>query len=263
VSSNFIVKNLYFKDILKDINFNLEKGTINVLMGKNGSGKTLLFKCLFGLVESEGIISINDVIVTKENLEEMRKKIGIYLGLNTLEDKNVFLNIMEPLINLNYEHAKAKKKVYEISKKLGIENLLYKDIKTLSNSQKKIVSFAQSVIHEPKVILVDGLFESLDTYYKYKIINFFTQMKKVKKSIILFTTNNSEDLNFADSLLIIKNGKILVSGILEELVQYESLFSKNDIKLPFLIDLSYKLKVYNIIDRLIYDEDEMVDDIWQ
>lgn len=258
--SGLVVENLNYKDKLKDINLNLKKGEINALMGKSSSGKTLLLKSIFGLVNAQGNITFNGSIIIKENAYEIRKNFGIYLGLGNLENKNVFLNLIDPLINLDYDLDVAKKKVYEISKKMGIENLLYKEIETLSHSQKKIVSFTQSIIHEPKVILIDNLFDSMDIYYKNNIINY---LKKLKKNIIIFTTNNSEDLWLADNLIIMKNGKIIDHKNIDELINEEKKFTKNDIKLPFLVDLSYKLKSYDLIDKLIYDYNEMVDEIWQ
>ena len=246
-----MVENLMYKDILKDISFSLKEGTINALVGMNGSGKTLLFKSLFGLVAVEGLINVNGMIVTKESIQDIRKNFGIYLDFNTLENKTVFLNIIEPLINLDYDECIAKKKVYEISKKLGIENLLYKEIETLSHSQKKMVSFAQCVIHDPNIILIDGLLDGLDTYYKNKVVDYLKKYKKNRKAIIIFTTNNSEDLLLAENLLILKNGKILVNGLVKKLIQDENIFLKNRIKLPFIADLSYKLKAYNLINRFI------------
>lgn len=258
--SGLVVENLNYKDKLKNININLKPGEINVLMGKSGSGKTLLLKSIFGLIDTKGSITYNETILTKENINNIRKNFGICLGLNALENKNVFENLIDPLINLNYDIDTAKKKVYNISKKIGIDNLLYKEIDTLSHSQKKIISFIQSIIHEPKVILIDNLFDSMDIYNKDRIIKYLRQLKK---SIVIFTTNNSEDLCFADNLIIMKNGKIIDYKEVKELIEEENKFTKNDIKLPFLIDLSYKLKSYELIDRLIYDYEEMVDEVWQ
>lgn len=258
--SGLIVENLCYKDKLKGINLELKKGQINALMGKSGSGKTLLLKSIFGIINSEGNITFNKELLTQKNIDEMRKNFGIYLGLGNLENKDVFTNLIDPLINLNYDINLAKKKVYKISKSLGIENLLYKEIEMLSHSQKKIVSFAQSIIHEPKVILLDNLFDSMSNNYKNIVI---TYLKQIKKSIIIFTTNNSEDLYFADNLIIMKNGKIIDYKSIDEIINDEKIFTKNDIKLPFLIDLSYKLKSYELIDKLICNYDEMVDEIWQ
>lgn len=263
MSNVLSVENLNYKNILKNINFTLKKGTINALIGSSGSGKTTILKSIFGLICSEGFICVNGLIIDKKNINELRKKMGIYLGIDVLQNKSVFLNIMEPLKNLNYSDDVAKKKIYSISKKIGIENLLYKNISELSYSEKKVIAFTQSIIHEPSIILIDNIFDSLDIYYKEKILSYLKQINKSKKCTILFVTNNSEDLNFVDNILIIKNGKINAIGTLEELVQKENLFSKNDLKLPFIIDLSYKLKAYEVIDRLIYDTDEMVDELWQ
>ena len=257
------VENLNYKNILKNINFTLEKGTINALIGSNGSGKTTILKSIFGLVDIEGFISVDGLIIDKKNINELRKKMSIYLGIDVLQNKSVFSNIMEPLKNLNYSKDTAKKNIYSISKKMGIENLLYKNVSELSYSEKKVVAFTQSIIHEPSIILIDNVFDSLDIYYKEKILSYLKQIKKSKKCTILFVTNNSEDLSFADNILIIKNGKIVATGILEELAQQENLFSKNGLQLPFIIDLSYKLKVYEVIDRLICDTDERVDELWQ
>lgn len=263
MNGKLIVENVSFNDILKSISFDLKEATINALIGNNGSGKTLLLKILMGLVNYSGVITINGTVITKDNIDSQRKKFGIYLGLTNLENKNVFLNLIDPLKNLNYTDTTALKKISDLSEKLGIENLLYKEINTLSHSQKKVVSFAQSIIHDPSIILIDGLFDSIDIYYKKKIVAYLKQLKKSKKTIVLFTTNNSEDMWIADSLLIIKNGKISVKGNVKESIKNESIFSENDIKLPFIADLSYKLKSYDLIDELIYSTDEMVDKVWQ
>lgn len=263
MSSGLKIKNLYFKDALTDVNFELKPGTITALVGKSGSGKTLILKSVVSFINYSGIITLNETILNEKNIYEEIKNIGIYLNIKPLNNNNVVSNIMEPLLNLNYEEEVAKKTVYELSKKLGIDDLLNKEVNTLSYSQKKVVSFAQSIVHNPKLILIDNLFDSLDENYKYNIISYLKNLKKDKKTIILFTTNNAEDLLIADNLLIVKNGKIVEHGQLNQLFKKENLFSKNDIQLPFICDLSNKMISYELIDDLIYDMNEMVDRIWQ
>lgn len=263
MSAYLKVQNLYYKDILKDIDLELEQSIICALMGKNGSGKTLLLKSIFGLVDTVGLISIKDVIISEETAKTIKNKLGIFLGIDNLENGNVFSNILEPLKNLEYDEIKAKNKVYEISKKLDIENLLYKEIDQLSYTEKKVVSFAISVVHEPKILLLDNIFDCLDSNYKSKVVSYLNYLKKSKKSIIIFTTNDSDDLKYTENLLIMKNGKIIVNDKIDNLIQNESKFTKTDIKLPFLIDLSYKLKSYGLIDQIINGYEEMVDEVWQ
>ena len=257
------VENLYFKDILTDVCFELIPGRMTAFVGKSGSGKTMLLKSIVGFIDYSGTISLDGVVFDKTNIEDQIKNIGIYLNTKILENKSVISNLMEPLLNLNYQEENAKKNVYELTKKLGIDNLLYKEVSTLSHSQKKVVAFAQSIAHSPKLILIDNLFDSLDEYYKEKIISYLKGIKRNKKNIILFTTNNGEDLMLADNLVVIKDGKIVEQGDLEELLQNENLFIKNDIEFPFKSDLSKKIMSYQLIDRPIYEMDEMVDEIWQ
>lgn len=263
MKSGLKVGNLYFKDILTDVNIELKPGTISALVGKSGSGKTTLLKSVVGFIDYSGTISLDGVVFSKKNIEEQIKNIGIYLNTKILKNKSVISSLMEPLLNLNYQAENAKKIVYELTKKLGIDDLLYKEVNALSHSQKKVVAFVQSIVHSPKLILIDNLFDSLDEYHKEKIISYLKGLKKSKKSIILFTTNSGEDMMFADNLLIIKGGKVIGQGEPKELLKNESLFVKNDIELPFMSDLSNKIIAYELINRSIYNMNEMVDEIWQ
>lgn len=263
MNNGLVLENLGFKDILSNITCDFKCGTINALIGSSSSGKTTLLKSIAGLIEYSGNIKILGIKLNDQNIEEQRKNIAIYLNLKRLKDKSVFANIIEPLLNLNYEEEVAKKIVYELSKKLGIYDILFKEINELSYSQKKVVAFAQSIIHSPIIILIDNLFESLDDYYKNKIITYLKSIKKNKKSIIIFTTKDSENIFIADNLLIIKDGKIKDQGEVNELLNKENLFIKNDVNLPFISDLSSKIQAYDLIDRPIKNIVEMVDNIWQ
>lgn len=263
MKNGLLIENLNYQSILKNINLNLEEGTINVLMGNSGSGKTSLLKSIFGLIKYEGSISYKGIFLNNDKIYENRKKIGIYLGVKSLESKTVFLNLMEPLNNLEYKEEKAKKKIYEISRKFCIDNLLYKEVDSLSHSQKKVVAFIQSVIHEPKLILIDDLFDSLDSFYRDIIISYLKKIKKTRKCIIIFITKNSEFIMESDNLILLKKGKLITCDSIKEVIKDENLFIKNDIGLPFIINLSYKLKNYELIDELIYTTEEMVDEIWQ
>lgn len=263
MNKGLILENVSYKEILKNVNLSLDEGSISVLMGATGSGKTTLLKSIFGLIDFEGTLSLNGTIITKDNINDLRKNFGIYLGRTDLSENIVFSNIIEPLENLNIEEVIARGKVYDISKKLGIDSLLYKEMYELSYSQKKMVSLARTLITEPKVILIDNIFESLDTYYKSKVRAYLNHLKKSKKHIVIFATNNSEDLSIATNLIIMNNGKIVVNDEVNKLVEDENIFSKNNIKLPFLFDLSHKLMSYELIDHLINNVDEMVDEIWK
>ena len=246
---------------LNNISLEVEEGTLVALLGKSGSGKTTLLKSIAGLIESNNSITFNDHSLTLN--ECLPKEIGIYLGFINLSCDTVFNNLMEILINLEYKIDNAHKKVYDISKKIGIDNILYKKISELSYGEKRVVSLAKTIIKEPKLLLLDNPFESLDTYYKKKIVKYLISLKETKKSIIIFTTNDEEDILLSDKILVMSDGKLIKYDSKEKLLESENVFIKNEISLPFIIDLSHKLQSYEILDKLMYSIDEMVDVLWK
>ena len=259
MGNKLVIKNLN-NSILKDISFSLKEGEFCALLGKSGSGKTLLIKSIAGLIKANGSINLNNNNSIYNNLNH---EIGIYFDNSNLSNDSVFLNLIEPLINIGVSHNKAKKKVYDITKKIGIENLIYKDMNSISYGEKKIVSLVKSIIHEPELILLDSPFDSLDNYYKHRFINYLQVLKETKRIIVIFTTNTSEDLFISDKIAIMNNGRIIACDTKKKILEDESTCTKNCITIPFVIDLSHKLKSYGLIKKTIYNNKEMMDALWR
>lgn len=253
------IKNLNYKNILKDISLNLDENSFNVLIGPSGSGKSILVKCIVGLLKYEGFIYIDNKLIDSKNIYELRKNFGIMLDNSFLEDESVLYNIMYPLINLKYDLESARKEVYSIAKSLDIEDLLLLNVKDLSISKRKLVSLSRTLISKPRILIIDDSFDELDNSYRKKIINYL----KGITSTVIFVTNNEEDILLSDKVIIINDGKIISHIDMKKAIEDERLFTKNNLKLPFLVELSHKLKDYNLIDDVILDTKEMVDVIWK
>ena len=260
MKNRLIVENLNY-EILNNISFSLEPNTITALIGKNGSGKTLLLKCIAGILKCEGNITFNGNIIKKSL--SLDKNIGIYLGSINLSEGTVLSNIIEPLNNLEKDSYYSKKIAHEITKKLGIQNLINRNINTLSYSEKNVVAFAKSVVHEPNILLVDEILNSLDNYYKDKIIEYLKQFKDSKERIVVFVTNDTENIMISDNIIIINDGKLVAIDKSIEIFKQENVFIRNGLKLPFIIDLSHKLIHYDLIDHLVYNNKDMVNELWK
>lgn len=254
------IENLKYKDVLKDISFSLKENSFNVLVGENGSGKTTLVKAIVNLIKYEGTITLLGTEINNENVRDLIKNIGVLTEDNFLLNETSLYNITYPLLNLDYEETEAKKKAYEISKKLDIDNLLIKRAEELSLSEKKLVLFAKTIIHNPKLIIIDDTFEELDNYYRNKILNY---LKAQKDKTILFITNNEEDILIADNLLIMKDGQVTESNSVKKLVNNKKVFIENNIKMPFLVNLSHKLIQNKKLKKIILDEEKLVEVIWK
>ena len=251
------VKDLSY-NVLDNVSFTLKKNTLNALIGKSGSGKSTLLNCIAHSYDFQGNITIDSNVITKSPMYIQYVSCFTYPFIEV--KGTVFENIVEPLNILGFEFNKAKKKVFDISKKLGIENIINDDIETLSYSQRKMVFISKTLIASSDIILLDNVFDSLDSYYKNMLISY---LKSIKNSIIIFTTNNPEDLMIADNIIIMDQGKIIACDKRNNIFLNESLLTKNNLKLPFIIDLSYKLKSYDLINNLKYNCEDVVDELWK
>ena len=114
------IENLKYKEILKDITFSLEEKSFNILIGPNGSGKTTLVNCIRGLIDYEGdIIIFNKDIKQKKNLS-LYKEIGFFIDEEILLENTTYEELLSLLKNLNYDEESAKKRIFNITKKLDI-----------------------------------------------------------------------------------------------------------------------------------------------
>ena len=248
------VENLKYKSILNNITFSLSPKTFNILIGSNGSGKTTLVNCIRGILDYEGKVQISgkDVI---ENYNE----IGFFTSEEVGLEDIAFNELTNLLVNLGHDIEASKKKVYEVSKKIDASHILFKKKETLTAFEKTLIGFIFSIIHSPKILIIDNDLEDLNEKYKNKI---FEYIKKQKNMTVLFITNNSEYFYMSEKFLIINNGTIIDSFTQEELLKNEKKLLKNGSNLPFTMDLSNKLISYELLNSQETDLDKMVNKIW-
>ena len=200
-------------EVLKNLNFSVQKGDLIALTGPSGSGKSTLLH-LIALMEkpSSGKIFFSNKNVSDLSENEMNKirKYNISLifqNNNLISDLNVIENIMLPLLI----REENQKKSYEKAKKiLSLVNLSKRwDFfpSDLSGGEQQRVAIARSLIAETDLILADEPTGNLDFKTSREIFNYFLKLKKMKKTI-LFATHNRELANKADYKLSILNGNI-------------------------------------------------------
>ena len=251
------IDKLKYKDVLKDVTFSLEDKSFNVLVGSNGSGKTTIVKAIRGLIKYEGNINLFGSDIKNK---DSNREVGFFLNENIRLDDTLFNELLNMLKNLNYEEDKAKKRIFSVAKKLDATYLLYKDIKHLLEYEKVIISFVFSIIHEPKLLIIDNDLEKLDSKHKNKILDY---IKSQKKLTLLFITNNSEYFYDVDKVLLLSDGKIIELNSFEEILKNEKKLIKCGSSLPFYADLSNKLMSYELLSSNILDAEEMVNEIWK
>ena len=250
--------------ILKNITFKVKIPSLVSIIGSNNCGKTTLIKCLSGIMPVDESIYIDDIVLNRKNIKKYSRNIGVVFSL----DQNQFLfdrvidEITFLLGNLNYSKKMIKEAVNEISKLLFLDDILNKDIWELNHIEKIKVLLAVSIIYKPKVLLLDDILLDLSFDDKERILLILKRIIRELGIIVISTTSSLGDTIYSDAILVIDNGSIKYSGGLNDILKHDNTLTKLGIDIPVMMDMSLKLQFYGLLDKVILDEKEMVDELW-
>lgn len=252
------------KFIFDKFSLEIKEGEWISISGPNGSGKSTLIKILSGLINVESETIICGLKLNKDNIYNIRKNIGIIFDNpeNLFLCETVYDDIAFTLENLCVSPSEIRARVREIANELKISNLLKKSPEDLSGGEKVKVALACALIHNPKILILDEALSSIDEKEKNRILKILD--KKHKEGLtIINVVHDLRETYYADRLVIINNGEIMLDGNPFRVMEYDKILNRLGLELPFEIELSIKLKLYGIIDKVIPDIEQMVDILWE
>ena len=206
---------------IDNISFRVDKGEFVGIMGPSGSGKTTLLNCISTIdTVTTGNIIINDKDITKmksKQLENFRKdELGfIFQDFNLLDTLTAYENIALALTIQGVKPSLIDEKIKNVSKNLGIEEVLNKYPYQMSGGQKQRVASARAIVTDPSLILADEPTGALDSKSAQTLIEMISNLNKDLNATILMVTHDSFTASYCDRILFIKDGKIfteLVKG---------------------------------------------------
>lgn len=253
------------KMVLHHLHLTIEKGDYFVLCGKNGSGKSSLIKTMLHLVKYEGKVTIFGKEMHEENRNSLLEDISVvFENPNTnLVCETVFDELKFPLKNKRPQKLDYHKEIEAFAKTLGIENMLSLSTNTLSGGEKQLISFAAAMITKPKILILDEPFTMVDGITKEKLMKYIKKYYKETKCTILHVTHDVEDILYGNKVGLMQEGQIIHSLAKEELLLDDKRMKQIGFPLPFLADLSLKLKYYGLMDEPILDMNKMVKYLWK
>ena len=263
------ISNLNFKYgdnvIFDDFNLTIKKGSFTSIIGSNGSGKSTLMKIIVGLLKCDGKIVVDGITISEDTYKDVRSRIGMVFENpdNQFVAETVMDEIAFSLENMNYEKKQIRENIKEIVELLGIEDIMEKEPHTLSGGQKQLISLASALAIKPKILVLDEALEMLDEAERQKMLKILVDLNNTSELTIINITHNSEELLYGTDIVILNKGKIVDNGETKEILRKEKSFKNNGLELPFIVDLSYKLKYYGLVDDIVLDMDELVDIIWK
>lgn len=259
------VKNLSYKKIFSDISFDIKEGSFVTISGSNNCGKTTLIKLLSGLISTEKMIKFGSLY-----LEDINKtKLFLDEGIVILNEKFNFIfdsvkdEISFVLDNLDLSIEDKENRYDTVVNLLGLKKYESSNPNTLNRNDKILVLLALSIIHKPKVLFLDDITLMMSKKEKKKVLNVLTTLNKEWNMTIVMTTTKLEETLTSDYLYILNNGKIALEGKPLEVLKEDNVINKLGLNMPFMIDLSIKLKDYDLIKDTVLDMEGMVDLLWK
>ncbi|HIH69348.1 ABC transporter ATP-binding protein [Methermicoccus shengliensis] len=231
------VKNVIFsynsKEVLRNVNLWIERGEVVFLLGPNGSGKTTLLKCIAGILKAKG-----EVVVDGSNLWKLsRAEIAKIFGYVPQRGEISFLTVFDVILlgRKPYIRWEASEDDYRVAeetiKMFNLANLASRKLNELSGGEIQLVLIARAFAQRPRYILLDEPTNNLDIKNQISVIKILRKaVKETGVSAIITTHELNLAANFADRIVLIKDGGVFASGGIEVL-------SRENIKAVYGIDV--------------------------
>jgi len=216
--------------VLNGFHLKLNDGESLVVMGKSGSGKSVMIKCLIGLVQPDsGKIQVMGQDMTQleqEQLDEIRTEIGfLFQGSALYDSMSVRENLEFPLRRHTKKFGKIKDAtpmVLEVLKSVGLEKAIDLMPNELSGGMKRRIALARTLILKPKIILYDEPTTGLDPITSKEIIQLMKSVQETYKTSSIIITHDIDCARVvADRMILLIDGKNYIEGTFDEISKSE------------------------------------------
>ena len=215
--------------VLKKLNLSIYRGEITAVIGKSGTGKSVLLKHIIGLINQDsGQIFIegsplNDL--SRSDRKSFHKKLSYMFQDNALFDfMNIYDNIALPLVeNSTFPNDQVKNKVFKLMKQLGLTGIEEKFPSQLSGGMKKRVALARALVTDPKIVLFDEPTTGLDPIRKKNVHSMIQEyQKKFEFTAVIVSHDIPEIFNVAQRIALLDDGIIKFEGSKKDILDSHS-----------------------------------------
>ena len=247
----------------KKLSFDIEKGKIYGITGQDSLDIAELISLRF---LNKGQLTINNTKVTKDNINDFRKKITILTNrVNSHHNNN--LNIMIDYIKRNNLNIKDPlKKIIDSLRIVELDEVvLERGMNSLSSSEKKLFQIALSLLSNPEIIILVEPFKCLDKQNEKKIIMLLQRLRdQFKKTIIIVSEDSNMLYKYTNNMLFIKNDEILLAGKTDELYLRVDFLKRNKFDIPDIVEFTYIAKKKKEV-KIDYHKDvrDIIKDIYK
>ncbi len=209
--------------VLNGFDMTLDVGENLVIMGKSGSGKSVMIKCLMGLMQpDEGnieIMGLNVLELEQQELDQLRKQIGfLFQGSALYDSMTVRENLEFPLRKQKMAQEEKDRLVFEALESVGLKHAVELMPSELSGGMKRRIALARAIILHPKIIIYDEPTTGLDPITAKEIIQLMRDIQKMHGSAALIITHDVDCSRvIADRMILLIDGVNYAEGSFSEL----------------------------------------------
>ncbi len=212
-----IKKRLLGRTVLDGLSLKVNEGEIFVVMGRSGEGKSVLLKCIIGLMEmDEGQVFFKGQALDYEKPQQWRKKFGmLFQGGALFDSMTVYENIEFVLEHLtDWDRETRHERIREVISIVELEDFIEAYPSELSGGMKKRAALARTISYKPEIVLFDEPTTGLDPITTYNIDNFILKMrdKGELKAAIVVTHDVASAFRLANRIALLKKGKFVFYG---------------------------------------------------
>ncbi len=213
------------RPVIRDVSIDLDRGEVVALLGPNGSGKTTCFYAIAGLVTPEG----GRVIIDGREVTTLPMYRRAQLGIGYLpQEMSIFRgmsvedNIMSILEIAEADRHRRRERLEELLSEFSIEHLRRASAMALSGGERRRVEIARCLAAGPKYVLLDEPFAGVDPIAVGEIRHLVADLKNRGIGVLITDHNVQETLQIVDRAYILHDGKVLMSGTTQEVIQDEN-----------------------------------------
>jgi len=200
---------------LKNLSFQLKKGSCTGLLGPNGAGKTTTCHIISGLLKADK----GEVRVQGLSFKTARNEILSQIGVQLQESRFYEKFTVEETFQLFASFYPSSGEIDPLLERLSLSSCRKKKLAQLSGGQKQRVYIGCALVHDPQLLILDEPMTSLDPSAQKEVRKLITQLKNLGKTILISTHNIDEAAKLCDHILILDKGELICEGEPRKLVQ--------------------------------------------
>ena len=255
---------LDYLNVFENFCLGIEENKLISICGPNNCGKTTLLRILDRQIDINNTIVIDNMKIEDYKITELSSLIKtiipkeIVFISNTVEEELNFY--LEQSVLNKEEKAKLHKKIV---KELKLTKILSKEIRYLDDNEIIKLQLATALLVNPKIILIDNIGINIEKKEMINILNFLKEYQQIKPTTIVLVTSCLEEALLTDYMYVISDSQIQIEGIPIEIIQKDNIMNKAGLNLPFMTDLSVKLRDYDLLKDIEQDKERMVELLWK